>query len=79
MSEVFRGARYTLGGLIVLTLWSIGAVQFVEWKLEMQANHQTVEEIATDDALLRFGPGANASDAAVERYMDMVISEKLKE
>ncbi len=50
MSEILSGARYTLGGLIVLTLWSIGAVQFVEWRLERQAA-EVVEVQAAEDAL----------------------------
>lgn len=75
MSEILSGARYTLGALVVLTLWSIGMVQFAQWKME----YQSVEEIASDAALLRFGPGVNASEAKVERYFDMLIEEKMKE
>ena len=61
MNEIMRGARYTFGGLVVMTAWSIGAVQFVEWKLERQADSLAAEDEAhekTDyDAMRRFGPG----------------------
>lgn len=33
MSEIFSGARYTFGGLVVVTLWSLAMVQVVEWRL----------------------------------------------
>ena len=79
MSEVLSGARYTFGALVVLTVWSIGMVQFAEWKLDNGPDISAAEKAADDDALRRFGPGANASDATVERFMEMVIAEKLKE
>mgnify|MGYP003148337060 CR=1 FL=1 len=79
MSEILKGARYTFGGLMVLTVWSFAMVEFAQWKLDYQANHQTAEQIASDDALLRFGPGENASEATVQRYFDLMVEEKSKE
>lgn len=75
MSEVMRGARYALGGLIVMTVWSIGMVEFYQWKLDYQAS-QTVEEVAADDALRRFGPGESASQATIDRYLELSVDEK---
>lgn len=61
MSEIMSGARYTFGALVVLTMWSVGAVQFVEWKLERQAEAVAAEaeayEKADYDAIRRLGPG----------------------
>lgn len=71
MSEVFSGARYTFGGLIVMTLWTIGMVEFAQWKLDMQATHQSVEDIESDEALLQFAPGSNASDETRNRYHEL--------
>ena len=75
MSEVLSGARYTFGALVVLTLWSIGVVQFVEWKLERQAEALAAEVAAhedmADDALLRLGPDRGASDETRARYYEL--------
>lgn len=71
MSEIFSGARYTLGGLIVLTLWSLGMVQFVEWKMGVEADYQSAEDIASDEALIQFAPGSNASDETRRRYHEL--------
>jgi hypothetical protein len=68
MSEIFRGARYTFGGLIVATLWSLGMVEFVEWKLGYNADQMAIELAADDKSLMRFGPDPDASDAEVQRY-----------
>lgn len=61
MSEILSGARYTLGSLVVLTLWSIGAVQFAQWKLESRSEAMAAEaaeyQKSAYDALRRFGPG----------------------
>ncbi len=70
MSEIFRGARYTLGGLIVLTVWSIGMVEIVQWRMDYKAD-------ADDASLVRFGPGPDASDADVRRYHE--LRDKTKE
>jgi hypothetical protein len=40
MSEILSGARYTFGGLVVLTLWSLVALQVVEWRLESAGREQ---------------------------------------
>lgn len=65
MSEVFSGARYTFGGLVVMTLWSLGMMEVVQWKLDYQAD--------TDDAaLMKVGPGPDANDADVRRYHELM-------
>ena len=62
MSEVLSGARYTFGALVVLTLWSIGMVQVVEWKLDYSAAQMTEEMAESDRSLLRFGPDPGEGD-----------------
>ncbi len=79
MSEILKGARYTLGGLMVLTVWTVGMVEFAQWKLDYQADHQTVEQAASDAALLRFGPGTGASQATIDRYFELSVAAKLEE
>lgn len=75
MNEILSGARYTFGALVVLTLWSIGAVQFVEWKIERQAedlaDELSAHEDMVDDALLRLGPDRGANDETRERYYEL--------
>lgn len=71
MSEVLSGARYTLGAMVVLTLWTIGMVQFAQWKMGVEADCQSVEDIASDAALLQFAPGPNASDETRRRYHEL--------
>ena len=50
MSEVLSGARFTLGGLIVMTLWSIGVAKVYEHRIE-SVLAEAVESQAADDAL----------------------------
>ncbi len=77
MSEILSGARYTFGGLVVMTLWTIGMVQFVEWKMEMQAA-EAVEKNATHDELRRFGLPKNANKATADRYLEMMGAGELQ-
>lgn len=75
MSEILSGARYTLGALVVLTLWSIGMVQFAQWKMENRSEAMDAEaaeyQDMVDDALLRLGPDHDASDETRSRYHDL--------
>ncbi len=50
VNEMLSGARYTFGALVVLTLWSIGAVQFYEYRIE-SAMAETVEVQEAHEAL----------------------------
>ena len=50
MSEVLSGARYTLGALVVLTLWSVGMAKAYEYRIE-SVIAEAVESQAADDAL----------------------------
>lgn len=59
MNEILRGARYTFGALVVLTLWSIGAAEFVEWRWEQRVDAEIAVQVDVDEGLLRMGPGLN--------------------
>ena len=40
MSEILRGARYTVGVLMVLTVWTIGMMEFAQWKAGAEGREQ---------------------------------------
>ena len=67
-SDVKRGASFTLGSLVVMTMW-LGLAQLaIEWKLDYDVQLAASEQAESDAALLKWHPGRNASDATVERY-----------
>jgi hypothetical protein len=78
MSEILSGARYTLGGLLVLTLWSLCLVEFLLWKIDPSTDIPTYDQKADDSALLRFGPEASASEATVQRYHELRVAAGLE-
>ena len=63
MSEVLSGARYTFGGLLVLTAWSFCAVKVYEARVDAHVDAMVTAQSDTDRLLLKWGPG----DSEVER------------
>jgi hypothetical protein len=78
MSEILSGARYTFGGLVVLTLWSLVAVQVVEWRLDNAVEQVEAEAEArasrSDEVLMRLGPDIDSNASTVRRYNELMKS-----
>ena len=71
MSEIFSGARYTLGGLVVLSLWGFIAVKFYEAETKVYADALADELAKSDAALLRFGPSIHI-ESEMRRYDELI-------
>lgn len=72
MNEILRGARYTFGALVVMTLWSISMALFVEWQWNWQVDSAIDKMNAYESALLKYGPGDMSTPEDVRRYHEMV-------
>lgn len=67
-SDVKRGASFTLGSLIMATIW-LGLAQIaIDWKRDYDIQLEASEQAESDAALLKWHPGRNASEATIERY-----------
>jgi hypothetical protein len=70
MSEILSGARYTFGGLLVLTAWSFCAVKVYEARVDAHVDAMVTAQADADRALMEFGPAADGSED--QRY-DAVV------
>ena len=68
MSEVLRGARYALGALTVMTVWSIGLGLIVEWRWENRGILSSFGESRVDELMreLETAEAAGRSQELVE-------------
>lgn len=62
MNEILRGARYTFGGLVVMTAWSFCAVKVYEARMDAHVDAMATAQSEYSRALMELGPAADGSE-----------------